>query len=156
MKYLKGTRDMGITFTTMPQTSIASYVKFPIDPNTKLYSMTDANWGPQDQSISKIPNPPNQLDLFKSRSISGYIQWYGGPLHWSSKRQSITARSTTKAEIYATDEYVKHLLYLSHLLEDIDLINTVMPDPMVVLNDNNACMQWSHNNTTKGLRHVQI
>ena len=31
-----------------------------------------------------------------------------------------------------------------------------MPSPTPVMNDNNACVIWSHNLTTKGLRHVQI
>ena len=42
------------------------------------------------------------------------------------------------------------------LLEDLDLLNEIMPEPTTVLNDNNACVQWSHNCTTKGLRHIQI
>ena len=31
-----------------------------------------------------------------------------------------------------------------------------MPNPTTVYNDNSACIQWSSNMTTKGLRHVQI
>ena len=81
---------------------------------------------------------------------------FGGPVHWMSKRQTITARSTTEAEIYATDECVKQLLHLHHLLQDLHLQDTVMPSPTPVMNDNNACVIWSHNMTTKGLRHVQI
>ena len=77
-------------------------------------------------------------------------------MHWTSKRQSITARSTTESKIYETDECVKHLLHTSFLLEDLNLIDEIMPEPTTVLNDNNACVQWSKNTTTKGLRHIQI
>ena len=31
-----------------------------------------------------------------------------------------------------------------------------MPAPTIVHNDNSACIQWSVNLTTKGLRHLQI
>jgi len=31
-----------------------------------------------------------------------------------------------------------------------------MPDTNIVYNDNNACVQWSKNTTTKGLRHIQM
>ena len=54
-------------------------VKFPI-PSTTVTALTDANWGPQDQSK---PNPSTdvQLELFKTRLLSGYLIWLGGPLH---------------------------------------------------------------------------
>ena len=43
------------------------------------------------------------------------------PLHWISKRQSITARIPTKSEIYATDEWVKILHHIANILEEIDM-----------------------------------
>jgi hypothetical protein len=73
-----------------------------------------------------------------------------GPLHWLSKRQSVTAGSSAEAEIYATDECIKFLLELSQILEFL------VPDTNIVYNDNNACVQWSKNTTTKGLRHIQM
>ena len=45
---------------------------------------------------------------------------------------------------------------MQHLVEDLNLIDFIMPDPTPVLNDNNSCVIWSQSNTTKGLRHVQI
>ena len=56
-----------------------AFVNFPTDPTTCI-SQWDANWGPQDQSKPKPTDPP--VDLFKSRSISGFLVWLGGPLHW--------------------------------------------------------------------------
>ena len=101
LQYLKGTSNLGISFSTAPN-NMESFVKYPVDPS-QLLPFTDANWGPQDQSIPKPGNPPQHLDLWKSRSISGFMIWLGGPLHWQSKRQSITARSSAEAEIYAID-----------------------------------------------------
>ena len=78
--------------------------------------MCDANWGPQDQLVAKQYQPQKQLPLFQSWSVSGYLLWLGGPLHWISKRQSITARSSAESEIYATDECCKALIHLSMLV----------------------------------------
>jgi hypothetical protein len=61
--YLKGTKILGIQFTTSKQLSkIKSQGKFPIEEVT---SMFDTNWGLQDQSQS-LQNESRQLDLFKS------------------------------------------------------------------------------------------
>ena len=79
-----------------------------------------------------------------------------GPLHWMSKRQTITARSSAEAEIYATDECIKSLAHISYIIDGLDLQESIMPSPTIVYNDNSACVQWSVNLTTKGLRHIQI
>ena len=95
------------------------------------------------------------LDLFKSRSISGHIIVLHGPLHWSSKRQKITARSSAEAEIYATDQCVKDLIYLRNIINDMDLRN-ILPPKSTIYNDNMACVTWAKSKTTKGLRYIQI
>ena len=138
---MKGTQTLGITFSSFDRELLNSHVKFPVDP-TCLTALTDANWGPQDQSHPD-PNNPQELELFKSRSMSGYLIWLGGPVHWVAKRQSITARSSAEAEIYATDECVKQLLQLSYILDGMDMINQVMQRPTPIYNDNTTCIAWS-------------
>ena len=83
---------------------------------------------------------------------------YGFTRIWLFLRLTIvTAQSSTEAEIYATDECTKFLLYLHHILNDLSLADKHMPPQTKVYNDNNAaCVCWSHNLTTKGLRHIQI
>ena len=154
IKYLKGTRTKGIEFSSANTGELQSHVKFPVDPSSVL-SLSDANWGPQDQSKPK-EGESRSLDLFKSRSLSGFLIWFGGPLHWSSKRQTVTARSSAEAEIYATDECTKSLLHLSQMVAGLNLTEAIMPPPTTIYNDNNACVCWSQNMTTKGLRHIQI
>ena len=73
-----------------------------------------------------------------------------------SKRQTITARSTAEAEIYATDECTKFLQHLRHIIEELGLADTLMPGPTTLYNNNAACVAWSHSLSTKGLRHIQI
>ncbi len=154
IKYLKGTKNLGIRFSSKDSKPLESFVKFPVDPS-KLTPFTDANWGPQDASK---PNPHHheQVDLFKSRSISGFVIWLGGPIHWSSKRQTITARSSTEAEIYAVDECTKCLLHIINLLKDLKLFKRFTNGPIKIHNDNEASVKWSHNMTTKGLRFIQM
>jgi hypothetical protein len=155
IRYLKGTKSDGIIFSGHDRKDLSSYVKFPVDPNT-VVTLTDSNWGPQDQSVPKAGAPTPELELFKSRSISGFLIWLGGPVHWVSKRQSITARSSTEAEIYATDECVKQLIQLSYIIDGLHLIDPIMTSPTQLYNDNAACVMWSKSTTTKGLRHIQM
>jgi len=70
-------------FSSKADYELESFVKIPIDPS-QLRPLTDANWGPQDQSVPNPNNPPILLDLLKSYSIAGYIIWLGGPLDWCS------------------------------------------------------------------------
>ena len=155
LKYLKGSKSLGISFSSTDNDALQSFLKFPIAP-TQITALTDANWGPQDQSVPRSPSNTPQLDLFKTRSLSGYLIWLGGPLHWSSKRQAITARSSAEAEIYATDECVKQLQHLHHIFEDLNVLPLTMPGTTDVYNDNSACVYWAHSMTSKGLRHIQI
>lgn len=145
---------MGIEFKSAKSTKMDLFVKFPVDPE-QTTPFTDANWGPQDQSVPKTDKPP-QLDLFKSRSISGFLLWTNGPLHWVSKWQSIAACSSAEAEMYTTDECIKSMMSIHQILEELNMRHNIMPAPTTVYNDNAACVAWSHTLTTKGLRHIQM
>lgn len=83
IKYLLGTKDLGLTFTSKHNPTLETYVKFPIN-KPAISTLYDANWGPQDASVPKAANTPH-LEISKSRSISGYLTWFMGPLHWTSK-----------------------------------------------------------------------
>ena len=124
------------------------------NPKANIISTCDANWGPQDQSR---PNPQDpDVDMFISGLLSGYITFLNGPLHWKAKRQPCTARSTAEAEILATDECVKHILYLSHIIKDLNLSEDLLSQPVQIYNDNMACIQWSNKKTARNIRHFQI
>jgi hypothetical protein len=154
IKYIKGTMSKGITFSGVKNTQLQAFMNFPIQHNN-LIPLTDAHWGGQDQSHNRTSI--TELNRFKTRSMSGFIIFHNGPLHWSSKRQKVTARSSAEAEIYATDECVKELLRLKHACTDLNILNIYMPEPPInVYNDNMACVCWSKATTTKGLRHITI
>jgi len=99
--------------------------------------MSDANWGPQDASQLK---KSQDLPLLASRSMSAFYIDLFGPLHWLSKRQTVTAGSSAEAEIYATDECVKFLLELSQLVDFLGVRDIFMLSTHTIYNDNNACI----------------
>jgi len=152
VKYLAHTKKLGIYFTSTKRSTLETFLHFPL-PSNQLLSMSDANWGPQDASITQHSV---ELPLFASRSMSAFYVDILGPVHWLSRRQSITAASSAEAEIYATDECVRFLLDLSQLLDFLDVKDIFMPSTTTIYNDNRACVQWSKNTTSKGLRHIQM
>ena len=151
VKYLAGTKNLGIYFTSQRCPILESFLHFPLPSH--VLSMSDANWGPQDASINKSPS---ELPLFASRSMSAYYIDLLGPIHWLSKHQTVMAGSSAEAEIYATDECVKFLLELVQTLEFLGVKDVFMPSTNTVYNDNMACVNWSKCTTTKGLCHVQM
>mmetsp|Transcript_3382 Transcript_3382/g.5163 ORF Transcript_3382/g.5163 Transcript_3382/m.5163 type:complete len:553 (-) Transcript_3382:330-1988(-) len=155
IRYLKGTSQKGILFSSRSNHRLNSFLQFPLDPS-KLTPACDANWGPQDASTPNPDATPIELDLFKSRSIAGFLIWLGGPVHWQSKRQSYAARSSTEAEIGATDDCTKALQHIRNILLDLDLLHLFSEGPITIYNNNAAALQWSHNMTTKGLKHIQL
>ena len=54
------------------------------------------------------------------------------------------------------DECVKQLQHIHHVIQDLGVLNILMPGTTNIYNDNSACVYWAHSMTTKGLRHIQI
>ena len=131
------------------------FVQFHLD-SSKITPLTDADWGAQDQSVPHPDDPPIKLHLFKTCSIAGFVIWLGGPLTWSSKRQTYTARSSCKTEIGFVDKCTKTLQQIANILKDLGLHKHYTDGPIIIHNDNAACVQWSHNMSTKGIRYIQI
>jgi hypothetical protein len=149
--YLAYAKTLGIYFMSQKHPILESFLHFPVIP--KVMSMSDAYWGPRDASHSRCSM---QLPLFASQSMSAFYIDLLGPLHWLSKRQSITAGSSAEAEIYATDECVKFLLELVQIMEFLQVKHIFMPSTNTIYNDNQACVNWSKSCTTKGLCHIQV
>ena len=154
VKYLKGTSSLGITFNSSHDNILQSFLQFPQHGKRTLAGISDGNWGAQDQSTSYKND--TLLALHKSWSISGHIITLHGPIHWSSKRQTITARSSAESEIYATDECCKDILYLSQLIHDLNLQSDLLSKTIHIYNDSMACVHWTRNKTTRSIRHIQL
>jgi hypothetical protein len=100
------------------------------------------------------------LPLFKFRSMNGGIIFRNsGPVGWLGEWQERTSLSSCEAEICATNATSKKVvdfqnLYLSasesgHTLTDPD-------SPTLLYNDNDACVKWSYNMTSKAAHHIEL
>ena len=128
-------------------------MKYPLS-NDILGAQCDVCWGPQDASAPP-PNTNTQLQLFKSRSITGVFVYLQGPLLWLSKRQHIGTKLSQSQNV-GTDECVKQVQHICNIIKDLSLAHILTPDPTTVKNDNSACIHWSNSMTTKNLRHLQL
>lgn len=88
--------------------------------------------------------------------MSGHIVYLYGPIQCQSKRQTVSARSSAEAEIYATDECVRELIYIRKLLRDLHMNKILIKNPIPIFNDSMACVQWTKNKTTRSIRHIQL
>ncbi len=144
---------MGVTFCptlacTIPPT--------PETPST-LTSYSDACWGSQ---IGGAISNGTLLPLFKFRSMSGGIVFRtGGPLGWLGEHQDRTALRSCEAEIRATNATSKKVDDFCNLCTSMCTSGHRLPDATqltLLYNDNNACVQWSHNMTSKAARHIKL
>lgn len=113
LRYLKRTCNYGIIFRKS-DAEIAAYV--------------DADWG--------------RCKLGR-RSYTGYVfNMSMGPISWKSQKQRTVAMSSTEAEYVAIAEAVKHALYISKFLKELNVSNL---DNIVIYNDNKGVQLLSRN-----------
>jgi hypothetical protein len=84
----------------------------------------------------------------------GVVFRQGGPLSWIANRQDQTALSSGEAEIRATNVVSKSVVGMRHRSSGYDITDTLAPSPLY--NDNAACIQWSHNMTSKKIWHMEL
>lgn len=125
LRYLKGTSDFGICFS-------------PGDFTLEAY--VDADWA---------------NDTERRKSVTGFVVFLaGGPIAWSSKKQSIVAVSSTEAEYVALSEVVKEVVYLRALLTEMGLAPS---GPTTVYEDNHSAIKLSGNATSsKRTKHIDV
>ena len=124
LQYLKGTKSHGIIYKHNIITGIVSY--------------SDANFAP--------------LDDPKSRSTTGQMITLGGsPVCWLSKLQTLTALSTTNAEMVALCDTAADSVWLKNLVTELGL-----PTSCHLYCDNMAAIETtSKDKVQKGTRHVR-
>lgn len=90
------------------------------------------------------------------RSTSGMVIILNqGPISWWSRIQKLCAQSSTESEIYAATESVKEAIHIKLLCEESGI--RVSNNPIVIWEDNNACIQMGHGlRGSKSAKHYEI
>ncbi len=171
LHYIHLTFDYGFTFSLEEKAPLHTYMTFPHLSDTEAYddalpprpehhhhltTYSDACWGSQ---IGNAIRKGIQLPLFKFRSMSGAIIFRsGGPITWKTERQDRTSLSLCETEICATNmgfrltpnlrNMILHLQFLGYPINDTDIATPLY-------NDNDACVKWCHNLTSKSNRHIE-
>lgn len=113
LRYLKGTKDLGIVFTKLDKTT----------PST-LTGSADSDFA---------------ACVDSRRSTSGFaFHVNGGPVAWKSKLQGAVALSTTESEYIALAAAGTEAVWLRQLMEDFGFKQA---DPTVIMEDNYGCIQ---------------
>ena len=170
LHYIHSTVDHGISFSSGVSGDMHVNIHFPDSSDLEAYTdarppvagqmptiYSDACWGGQYSNVVPDGTP---LELFKYRSLSGLIVFRcGGPVSWKAIRQDQTALSSCEAEIMATNEAAKRAVDLRNLAEgmlDIGYVLSDLDEATVVYNDNEGCVNWAHNMTSKQIRHMSL
>jgi hypothetical protein len=172
LHYIHSTHNYGIHFTSSVTDPVHTFVLFPDLSNIEAYTdakpscpshqspLTSYSKACRGSQIGSAVCDGTLLPLFKCRSMSGGIVFrQGGPIAWTAVRQERTSLSLCKAEIHATNEVSKLLMGICHHADDVrmnghDIVDTVEASPLY--NYNELCIKWSHNMTTKQIRHMEM
>ena len=121
LRYLAGTKTRGITYKRNAGDSSAERMGFAVQAN-QLTACADADHaGAKDR-----------------RSVSGYaLMLNGAMVMWTSKRQPVTAVSSTESEFYSVSQCALDCVYLRRIL---DLMGYKQAVPTLIAQDNNACI----------------
>ncbi len=169
---IHSTHNYGIHFTLLVTDPAHTFVHFPDSSDVECYtdakppcpshqtpltSYCDACWGSQ---IGSAVRDGTLLPLFKCRSmIGGIVFCQGGSIAWTAVHQERTSLSLCEAKIRMTNEVSKLLMGIHHLADDVwtnghNIVD--MAEASSLYNDNESCIKWSHNMTTKQICHMEM
>ncbi len=171
LHYIHSTIDYGFTFTLQAWDQLYTYMSFPPASNTKAYTnamppckhkhhclttYSNACWGSQ---LGNAVRKGIQIPLFKLCCMSGAIvMCSGSPIFWEPERQEHMCLSSCEAETCATNmgsRLTVNNCYMIKHLSSLGCPVTNATHPTVLYNDNNTCVKWCHNMTTKGNSHIK-
>ena len=121
LRYLAGTRSLGITYRRDGQDDAIKSVHESLEHNTLSASADADHAGAKDR-----------------RSVSGWaLMLNGAAVTWSSKRQPVTAISSTESEFYSVSQCALDCVYLRRIM---DMMGYRQSLPTPIAQDNNACI----------------
>jgi hypothetical protein len=172
LHYIHSTYDYGISFTSKDMAPMHSYIHFPPSTDVEAYTnaippkllttrtllaYSDACWGLQ---IGNAVVEGTLLPLFKLQSMNGGIIFKnGGPIKWLGKRQERMSLSSCEAEIQAANTTLKKVVDFCNFSRSVsENGHTIdgLSSPTVLYNDNDACVKWLHNMTSKAARQTKL
>jgi hypothetical protein len=170
LHYIHSTHDMLFSLDNIapmhsyvhypPSTDVEAYndaVPPKLENSNMILAYRDTCWG--SQLGSYIANGTLLL-LFKFWSMNGGIVFKnGGPIGWLGERQERTSLSSCEAKICATNATSKKVVDFCNLSCSVSDSGHFLPhidSPTVLYNDNNACVKWLHNLTSKAAWHIEL
>ena len=121
LRYLAGTRSMGLTYTKGGADAGLKSVGKLTEPNQLTASADADHAGAKDR-----------------RSVSGWaVMLNGAMVTWSSKRQPVTAISSTESEFYAVSQCALDCVYLRRVMH---IMGYKQSGPTPIAQDNAACI----------------
>ena len=130
LRYLKGTMNLGITYSTSTNEDIKE----------DLYAYSDASY-----AGCKITR----------KSTTGYVVLYANAaISWRSHKQSTIALSSTEAEYMASCDASQEFMYLRMLFSDLGHLKD---GPTLLFQDNQGSIRLAEDfNSTKRTKHIDV
>ncbi|PLW28181.1 hypothetical protein PCANC_26987 [Puccinia coronata f. sp. avenae] len=127
LRYIKGTKSMGILYTLTS------------DPNNGICGWADADYATL---------------IVTKKSTSGYvITMYGNPICWSAKKQPVVAQSTTEAEFVAINRCAKQLRWLTNLVLNLHI---KIRAPILKNNNSGAVIISKEAQLNENTKHIEV
>ncbi len=174
LHYIHSAHGYKILLTSDDIATMHSYIHFTPPPDVEaynnaippklgssstLFAYSNACWALQ---IGLAIANGTLLPLFKFQSMnSGIVFKNGCPIGWLGERQEQTLLSSCKAEICATNTTItsKKNVDFHNLLLIVSKAGHSLPvlaSPTTIFNDNQACVNWSHNIMSKAPCHIKL
>ena len=135
LRYLKGTIERGITYYPSDH---------PSGREPRLVTFSDADFAGQKTLAGGKKS---------CKSQSGAISFLaGGPVHWTSRLQRLTAQSSCESEFYALIAATKSTIAIRQLLAELGEYDAIS-DGTVIATDNEAAITCSIQPTSLKNRH---
>ncbi|MBW0569914.1 hypothetical protein O181_109629 [Austropuccinia psidii MF-1] len=127
LRYLNGTQRLGIHYTKAQR------------HKDNLVGLEDADYA---------------TSLVTKKSHSCYlIMFLGNPISWTTKKQSIVAQSTTKAEFVSMNKCSKEVQWLSHLIMSL---NIQLKVPILKNNNTGAITISNEAQLNPNSKHIKV
>jgi hypothetical protein len=130
LRYLKGTRELGIKYSAAAMAS----------GGCLLVGYSDSDWAG---------------DIDTRRSTTAYVFMIaGGAVSWTSKLQATVALSSTEAEYMSLCAAAQEAIHLRQLLSDLGF---EQQEHTVIYDDNQGCVALAHSSrSNKRTKHIDV